>query len=135
MNERFARRRGAAVLSFSFPLALRSADRSAKPSRVTHVDSGETKTVAISAPCCFASSTRRSTSTRAGLGTAMRWIAGDCAYRADAHRLPSEHPDEVVPLRAGQHLGPFDERIAAPMASAPRQSSGAPHRRSRTLGA
>ena len=29
MNERFARRRGAAVLSFSFPLAPRSADRSA----------------------------------------------------------------------------------------------------------
>ena len=30
MNERFARRRGAAVWSFSFPLALRSADRSAE---------------------------------------------------------------------------------------------------------
>jgi hypothetical protein len=30
MNERFARRRGAAALSFSFPLALRSADRSAE---------------------------------------------------------------------------------------------------------
>jgi hypothetical protein len=29
MNERFARQRGAAVLSFSFPLAPRSADRSA----------------------------------------------------------------------------------------------------------
>jgi hypothetical protein len=30
MNERFARRRGAGVLSFSFPLAPRSADRSAE---------------------------------------------------------------------------------------------------------
>jgi hypothetical protein len=35
------------------------------------------------------------------------------------HRLPSEHPDEVVPLRVGHHLGPFDERIAAPMARRP----------------
>ena len=33
MNERFARRRGAAALSFSFPLALRSADRSAERRR------------------------------------------------------------------------------------------------------
>jgi hypothetical protein len=56
----------------------------------------------------------------------MRWIAGDCAYRADAHRLPSEHPEEVVPLRAGQHLGPFDERIAAPMA---RRQGSLPERR------
>ena len=60
MNERFARRRGAAVLSFSFPLA-----RSALGRPIRETFEGNPRRFRRDedvAPCCFASST----STRAG---------------------------------------------------------------------
>jgi hypothetical protein len=46
---------------------------------------------------------------------AMRWVAAHCTYPADAQSLLTDHPGEIVPLRAGQYVGPFDERISTLM--------------------
>ena len=53
------------------------------------------------------------------VGIAMSRVAAHSTYPADAQSLPGERPREFVPLRARQHVGPLDERIATLMIRRP----------------
>jgi hypothetical protein len=55
------------------------------------------------------------------VGFAIDWLTAHCTNPADAERMLAERSGEFVPLRAGQYVIPFDERVPSAMARRPRR--------------